>query len=146
MRRFLADELFGPLAMASADPRFDDTGTFIGSSFLYATARDFARFGELYLHDGLCDGGRLLPDGWCEHARMPPSAPVPADEEFGYGRHWWLWDRMGVPDAFGAHGYEGQYTVIVPDRDLVVVRLGKTTADQRPALLPLLTAVIDAAG
>ena len=146
MRRFLADELFGPLGMVSADARFDDAGTFIGSSFVYSTARDFARFGELYLHDGLNDGRRLLPDGWCVHARTPPSAPVPADEEFGYGRHWWLWDRMGVADAFGAHGYEGQYTVVAPDRDLVVVRLGKTTADQRPALLPLLTAVIDAAG
>ena len=145
MRRFLADELFGPLGMTSADPRFDAAGTFIGSSFLYATARDFARFGELYVRDGMHDGRRLLPDGWCAHARTPPAALVPADEPFGYGRHWWLWDRMGVPGAFGAHGYEGQYTVVAPDRGLVVVRLGKTTADQRPALLPLLTAVVDAA-
>ena len=145
MRRFLSDELFGPLGMTSADPRFDTAGTFIGSSFLYANARDFARFGELYLHDGVADGRRLLPAGWSAHARTPPPAPVPADEDFGYGRHWWLWDRMGMPGAFGAHGYEGQYTVVAPDRDLVVVRLGKTTAEQRPALLPLLTAVVDAA-
>ena len=63
-RAFMQDRLFGPLGMTSADPRFDAAGTFIGSSFLYATARDFARFGELHLRDGRWGDGRLLPDGW----------------------------------------------------------------------------------
>ena len=108
MRTFLQDRLFGPLGMASASPRFDDAGTFIGSSFLYATAQDFARFGYLYLRDGTWDGARLLPEGWVDHARAP--VPVPATEEFGYGAHWWLWREY--PGAFAAHGYEGQYVIV----------------------------------
>ena len=98
-------ELFGPLGMTSADPRFDAAGTFIGSSFLYCTARDFARFGQLYLGDGVWEGRRILPEGWVDFARTP--APAPVDEEFGYGAHWWLWDRHGFPGTFAAHGYEG---------------------------------------
>jgi CubicO group peptidase (beta-lactamase class C family) len=144
MRTFLHDELFGPLGMRSADPRFDDAGTFIGSSFLYATARDFARFGLLHLRDGVWAERRLLPAGWCDHARSPAMAAVPAAEPFGYGRHWWLHDRWGFPGAFGAHGFEGQFTIVVPQADLVVVRLGKTPAEHRPALLPLLRAVVAA--
>jgi CubicO group peptidase (beta-lactamase class C family) len=145
VRAFLRDELFAPIGMRSADPRCDEAGTFIGSSFVYATARDFARFGLLHLRDGEWDGRRLLPEGWCEHARTPAMAPVPADEG-EYGRHWWLHTAAGVPGGFGAHGFEGQYTIVAPDRDLVVVRLGKTPADRRTALLPLLTQVLAAAG
>jgi CubicO group peptidase (beta-lactamase class C family) len=140
MRAFLDDRLFGRLGMTSASPRFDDAGTFIGSSFLSATAQDFARFGYLYLRDGTWDGARLLPEGWVDHARAP--VPVPATEEFGYGAHWWLWREY--PGAFAAHGYEGQYIVVAPDRDLVVVRLGKTPAELRPNLLVRLRTLIDA--
>ena len=81
MRRFLQDRLFDPLGMASADPRFDEAGTFIGSSFLYATAHDFARFGYLYLRDGVWEGERLLPEGWVDHART--SVPVPPRRSSG---------------------------------------------------------------
>lgn len=141
MRAFLHERLFRPLGMTSADPRFDDAGTFIGSSFLYCTARDFARFAYLYLRDGVWDGQRLLPAGWVDHARTP--VPVPPEEEFGYGAHWWLWREY--PGAFAAHGYEGQYLIVVPDRDLVVVRLGKTPAELRPNLVAELQALVDAA-
>lgn len=140
MRAFLQERLFEPLGMTSADPRFDAAGTFIGSSFLYCTARDFARFAYLYLRDGVWDGQRLLPAGWVDHARAP--VPVPAEEEFGYGAHWWLWREH--PGAFAAHGYEGQYLIVVPDRDLVVVRLGKTPAELRPNLVAELRALVDA--
>jgi len=133
MRGFMADELFGPLGMTSADPRFDAAGTFIGSSFLYCTARDFARFGQLYLADGVWDGRRILPEGWVDFARTP--VPVPAEEEFGYGAHWWLWDSHGFPGTFAAHGYEGQYIIVCPDRDLVLVRLGKTPVEVRPPVI-----------
>jgi CubicO group peptidase (beta-lactamase class C family) len=127
---YLRERLFDPLGMRSADPRFDAAGTFIGSSFVYATARDFARFGLLYLRDGTWEGRRLLPEGWVDHARTP--VPVPPDEPHGYGAHWWLWrDEDG---SFAAHGYEGQRTIVVPRRDLVVVRLGKSPVELRPAL------------
>ncbi|HEY1279938.1 MAG TPA: serine hydrolase [Acidimicrobiales bacterium] len=136
MKAFVHDALFGPLGMTSADPRFDDAGTFVGSSFLWATARDFARFGQLYLA-----GGRdLLPAGWVDLARAPV-AIVPADEPFGYGAHWWLWREF--PGVFAAHGYEGQYIVVAPDRDLVFVRLGKTPAELRPNLVPVLQAIVE---
>ena len=142
MRAFMQDELFGPLGMTSADPRFDAAGTFIGSSFLYCTARDFARFGQLYLADGVWEGRRLLPEGWVDLARTP--APVPVEEEFGYGAHWWLWDGHGFPGTFAAHGYEGQYIIVRPDRDLVVVRLGKTPVEVRPPVIERLQELLDA--
>jgi CubicO group peptidase (beta-lactamase class C family) len=138
-RRFLHERLFGPLGMRSAEPSFDAAGTFIGSSFVHATARDFARFGLLYLRDGVWGDRRLLPAGWAEHARTPTPG-VPAEEPFGYGAHWWLW--RDVPGMFGAHGYEGQYVLVVPDRDLVVVRLGKTDADLRPNLVAALSEIV----
>jgi CubicO group peptidase (beta-lactamase class C family) len=142
MRAFMARELFEPLGMTSADPRFDAAGTFIGSSFLYCTARDFARFGQLYLADGVWDGRRLLPKGWVDFARTP--APAPVEEDFGYGAHWWLWDGHGFPGTFAAHGYEGQYIIVRPDRDLVVVRLGKTPTEVRPPVIEHLQELLDA--
>ncbi len=141
---FLRERLFGPAGMASAMPTFDPAGTFVGSSYVHATARDFAAFGQLYL-DGGCvvsDGRteRILPEGWVELTRTQ----VAFDEadQLGYGRHWWLWPQF--PGAFGAHGYEGQYTVVVPDRDLVVVHLGKSPIEQRPPLRRQLESIIAA--
>lgn len=145
MRTFLADRLFGPAGMASASPRFDDAGTWVGSSYVDATARDFARFGELYLRDGLGpDGTRILPEGWADHARVTV-AHDPADgvpDGFDYGRHWWAWPQF--PGSLAAHGYEGQYVVVVPDRDLVVAHLGKTDADVRHHLVRRLDALVRA--
>jgi CubicO group peptidase (beta-lactamase class C family) len=113
----------------------------VGSSYLYATALDFSRFGQLYLDDGVTpDGDRLLPEGWREHARaFTASDPV---DGFDYGRHWWLWPAF--PGTFGAHGYEGQYTIVSPERDLVVVHLGKSPFDQRASLVEHLHRVVRA--
>ncbi|MDH3299079.1 MAG: beta-lactamase family protein [Acidimicrobiia bacterium] len=122
VRRFMEDELFGPLGMSSADPRFDRSGTFVGSSFLYATARDFARFGLLHLRDGMWDGRRILPEGWVDDARRPLS--VEPDSLNWYSRHWWVYPC--THGSFRASGYEGQVIVVVPGLDLVIVRLGKT--------------------
>ncbi len=141
MRDFLDRRLFRPLGMTSATPRFDAAGTFVGSSYVYATARDFARFGYLYLRDGVWEGTRLLPEGWVGYARTA----IAVDEDpphFGYGAHWWTWPDQ--PGSVAAHGYEGQYIVVVPDRDLVVVQLGKVPADVRPPLLAQLRRVINA--
>ena len=142
MEAFLRERLFGPAGMASAVPKFDTAGTFVGSSYVYATARDFARFGRLFLDDGVAGGVRVLPEGWRDVARTP----VAFDDEggFGYGRHWWLWPEF--PGSFAAHGYEGQYTLVVPDRDLVVVHLGKVPADMRPVVRSALAAIVEAVG
>ena len=130
MRAYLSERLFEPIGMGGADPRFDAAGTFIGSSFLYATAREFARFGELYRNDGMVAGVRLLPEGWVEYARRPTPAPVLTDGR-GYGAHWWLWPEYA---AFAAQGYEGQRIIVLPDVGATVVRLGKTVAADGPAL------------
>jgi CubicO group peptidase (beta-lactamase class C family) len=130
--------LFGPLGMRSARPGFDEAGTFVGSSYVHATARDFARFGLLYLRDGIWEGRRLLPEGWVDYARTP----TPESEDLSYGAHWWLWPGRG--GAFYASGYEGQYLVVVPSRDLVVVRLGKTDATLRPHVVAWLDEIIAA--
>jgi CubicO group peptidase (beta-lactamase class C family) len=138
MEIFLRDRLFGPVEMHTATPKFDTSGTFVGSSYVYATARDFAKFGELYRNDGVVDGRRVLPAGWSDHARTYVASD---EDEFDYGRHWWLW--RDYPGTFACHGYEGQYCVVVPDRELVVVHLGKSPADARIALTACIRALID---
>ena len=127
---FLERELFGPLGMRSAEPRFDEAGTWIASSFLWATARDFARFGLLYLRDGVWNGRRILPAGWVDHARRPTS--LDPESDLGYGAHWWL--MPGELGILRANGYNGQRILVVPPLDLVLVRLGATPAEQAPAL------------
>lgn len=118
--------LFTPLGM---DVRltFDDRGTWVGSSYAHASARDFAKFGLLYLRDGVWDGTRLLPEGWVDHARTLQARD---DEGVGYGAHWWLWPQDEA--VFYAAGYETQRILVDPARDLVLVRLGKTEIDKAP--------------
>lgn len=113
---------------------FDAQGTFYGSSLIWATARDFAKFGYLYLRDGVWDGTRVLPEGWVDFGR----AYGPDPNVDTYGAQWWLTPRSGtgrparslivdedMADAFSAQGYEGQIIVVVPSKDLVLVRLGR---------------------
>lgn len=149
MESFLRERLFVPAAMVSASPKFDEVGTWVGSSYVYATARDFARFGELYRNDGVATSGeRVLPTGWLDHARTfvahdplshAPDSGIPGG--FDYGRHWWMWARY--PGSLAAQGYEGQYVLVVPDRELVVVHLGKTPAEQRHHVVRHLMALVD---
>ena len=124
--------LFDRLGMTNAVMESDASGTFVGSSFMYATASDWARFGLLYLRDGVWSGQRILPEGWVAYTRTPTSnAP---DQK--YGAHFWLrvpkefhcggGEDMLPPDAFHAIGYEGQFVTIIPSRKLVLVRLGLT--------------------
>jgi hypothetical protein len=129
-RGFPRRALFDRIGMSSALIESDETGTFVGSSFMYATARDWARFGMLYLNDGIWNGERVLPEGWVRFT----AAPAPADPRDAYGAHFWL----SVPDefnagsvrlpsdAFHAVGHEGQFVTIIPSADAVVVRLGRT--------------------
>jgi CubicO group peptidase (beta-lactamase class C family) len=83
---FMRRELLEPLGMTSAIPKFDHAGNFIGSSFLFCTPRDFARFGFLYLRDGVWNGRRILPQGWVDYARTA----TPAADRGEYGAHFWL--------------------------------------------------------
>ena len=129
---FLHQRLFGPLGMASARPEFDGTGTWVASSYVRATARDFARFGLLYLRDGVWDGTRLLPEGWVDYGRTIESV----DPEDGpYGAHWGgvAGDALGT---FRASGYEGRSITICPALDLIVVRLGKPPPSTTPTWWP----------
>jgi CubicO group peptidase (beta-lactamase class C family) len=145
MEAFLRDRLFEPACMASATPEFDETGTWVGSSYLYATTRDFARFGELYRNDGIAESGvRVLPAGWTDHGRTFVAHDPTDDLELGfdYGRHWWMWPEF--EGSIAAHGFEGQYIVVVPDRELTVVHLGKTDAAVRRHLVGHLRDLINA--
>ncbi|HUD52453.1 serine hydrolase [Parvibaculum sp.] len=120
---FMRKRLFDPIGMSSAQPKCDKAGTFIGSSFCFATPRDFARFGLLYLRGGVWDGRRILPPGWVDYARTP-TWQQPEATDGPYGAHWWI--GLAGPGSFSANGYDGQYTVLVPDLDLILVRHGKS--------------------
>ena len=138
IERFMRGRLFDAILM-QAEPKFDAAGTFVGSSYVYATARDFAKFGLLYLRDGVCNGVRILPEGWVDHARA--QHVFDSDTGLGYGAHWWT--LPGEHNSLVASGYEGQYIMVIPDRDLVVVRLGKTISALRNVVVAELREVIE---
>jgi CubicO group peptidase (beta-lactamase class C family) len=139
--RFLQDRLFGPLGMRSAHARFDDAGTFAGSSYVYATALDYLRFGLFYMRDGVWEGRRLLPEGWIDDGRRVRSYDEPEDR--WYGSHWWIvGDDLGT---FWASGYDGQSLMMCPPLDLVVVRLGRSPDEHHnPNLKAWRAAMVDA--
>jgi CubicO group peptidase (beta-lactamase class C family) len=142
MEAFLSERLFLPMGMTSAIPKFDTAGTFIGSSYVYATAQDFGRFGEVYRNDGVAaDGSRVLPAGWTDHARTPTAHDDEIDLD--YGAHWWMWPEFA--GSLACHGYEGQHVVVLPDRELVVVHLGKTPSEHGPLLDAQLKSIFRAA-
>jgi CubicO group peptidase (beta-lactamase class C family) len=137
---FLRDRLFAPIGMTSAVPGLDAAGTWVASSYVHATARDFARFGYLYLRDGEWEGTRILPVGWVDHGRRLRS--IDPDDGKGYGAQWWVTgDEHG---SFWANGYEGQSVLVCPGLDLVVVRLGRTDAGHSPDLFAWRRAVVEA--
>lgn len=128
--RFPREHLFQPLGMRSAVLEPDEVGAFVGSSFMYASARDWARLGLLYLRDGVWQGRRLLPQGWVSYSL----APTRGAPDARYGAHIWLKlpqsSKLGEPplpeDAHYMLGHDQQIVVVVPSRDLVIVRLGLT--------------------
>jgi CubicO group peptidase (beta-lactamase class C family) len=139
--RFLHGRLFAPLGMTSADPEFDEAGTWAASSFLRATARDFARFGLFYLRDGVWDGVRLLPTGWVDYGRTLVSVD---EDDMPFGAHWWGLAGDNPLGTFRAAGYEGQSISICPPLDLVVVRLGRTPVERSDNLIGWRVAMVEA--
>ena len=120
------EKLFNPLGMTSAVLETDPSGTFIGSSFFYATARDYARLGQLLLQDGVWGNRAIMPAGWAEYMATPAAA-----SNGEYGAHFWLNpERRIIPgfpeDIYYFSGHEGQYIFIIPSKNVVIVRLGMT--------------------
>ena len=130
VRAFVERELATPLGAKSLLIEFDAAGTPLGGGYVFATARDWARLGTLYLRDGVWDGARVLPEGWVGFARTVAHVA----NNGVYGAHFWVNGnpgdgqfrplRQGL-EAFEMSGNGGQFVVIAPDRDLVVVRLGE---------------------
>lgn len=172
--RYPTESIFNELGMDSAVLETDPAGTFIGSSFGWATARDWARFGMFLLQDGVWNGTRLLPEGWMDFS----TAPTPTSGGV-YGAHFWGhlgpavgpgetksrlndcdktypsrtepsrdWMRDAFPrGSYLAHGFEEQVVIIVPETNVVFVRLGQI----KPLIVPwepvaFYSSVLQAAG
>jgi CubicO group peptidase (beta-lactamase class C family) len=150
---FINARLFGPIGMTTATIEPDEHGTLVGSSYMYATARDWARYGQFLLQDGVWHGQELLPAGYV--AMM--AAPVPASGgQYGKGQTW-LWGSdaatpgvnpdaaFGIPaDTFWMSGHDGQNIAIIKSRQLVIVRLGLTPYAAGYSPQPLVKAILEA--
>jgi CubicO group peptidase (beta-lactamase class C family) len=130
VQTFAMRELFAPLGMQHVTMTFDAADTPVGSTLFLASARDWARFGNLYVNDGVVDGNRILPAGWVRYSTTPT-----LDSDYGAG--FWVNAggaanargrvRSGMPvDAFFASGNFGQRIVVIPSQRLVIVRFGAT--------------------
>ena len=111
----------------------DASGMYYGASYMYATARDWAKFGLLYLNDGAWNGERILPQGWIDYSTIPS----PHSKKGSFGAH--LWINTGTydnpenrrypylpQDLIEMVGYGGQYVVVIPSYNMVIVRMGMT--------------------
>lgn len=146
---FTQKRLFLPLGIRTASLETDNNGTFIGSSYMYASARDWARLGQFCLQDGRWLGERLLPEGWMTYS----TTPTPNNPRNNYGAHFWLnadpeddsqqrtWPDLPV-DTYSMNGYQGQRVIIIPSKELVVVRLGFSGSPNR-GIEPLVAGIID---
>ncbi len=123
--KFPKEKLFDKIGMQSAIFELDASGTFVGSSYVYATLRDYARFGLLYLNDGKWLDNQLLPEGWVDYTKAEASG-----SNGKYGSSFWLNKDGGMPDtptdALLCKGHDGQFIVILPSHHLVLVRTGYT--------------------
>lgn len=139
VNEYLHTRLFEPLGMRSAVAEFDAAGTFIGSSMVHATARDWGKLGEFLRNKGSVRGAQVIPRGWIEFM----TAPSPRNP--GYGVQLWLNLPSGADEEppfghgapaslFSLNGHLGQYVMVSPPQKLTLVRLGRTTDDQRARL------------
>jgi CubicO group peptidase (beta-lactamase class C family) len=143
---FFESRVSGPLGAPSFTPEYDAAGTLIGGSMIWATARDWGKFGEMLRHKGSVEGAQLVPRAWIEFMTTPsPRSP-------DYGAMTWLnrpsggernvlFAAQGPKDAFALVGHLGQYVIVSPSQGLTIVRLGKTDGKDRPALVDALAKV-----
>jgi CubicO group peptidase (beta-lactamase class C family) len=145
--------LFTPLGMSSATMETDEDGTLVGSSYMYATARDWGKYGMLLAQDGMWQGQELLPRGYAALMATPVTA---SRGEYGHG-FVWLWGSdattpdtnpdaaFGIPsDCFWMEGHDGQSIAVIPSRQLVVVRLGLTPVSEHYSPQALVAAALNA--
>ncbi len=144
--------LFGPLGMESAVLEADAEGTYVGSSYLYATPRDWMRFAMFLLEDGVWQGERILPEGFVDWMREPAPA---SDGVYGRGQLWLQGPRArgqaevadDLPaDTYWLRGHDGQAIAIVPSESLIVLRMGLTPSSRGYTPQPLVRAVMQALG
>lgn len=140
--------LFHKINMYSLVLEPDASGTFVGSSYSYASARDFARFGLLYYNNGVWNGEQLLPVNWVKETTQP----APSNKQQRYGYQFWLngqddkdpakrWFPDAPADMYFADGYGGQNVFIIPSKKLIVVRLGVRTVDENKYLREVIAAI-----
>jgi len=143
MDDFLRARLAVPLGMKSLTAEYDRAGTMIGGSMIWATAPDWARFGEFLRHGGAVKGAQIVPRGWVDFMKSEsPRAPdygatLWLNRDSGGDRHM-LFPEQGPVSLFSAIGHLGQYVIVSPDQQLTVVRLGKTDQADRAALVDAL--------
>jgi CubicO group peptidase (beta-lactamase class C family) len=140
---FIHDSFLEKTGITDAVFEVDASGDWVGSSYLYATARDYARFALLYLNDGIFNNERILPEGWVAFTRTPASG-----SHGKYGALFWLNQSRKYPsapvDMFSCEGHDGQRIFILPSKDLVVVVLGYSpTPDNQMDFDGLLRDIID---
>jgi hypothetical protein len=121
--RYPREALFNKTGMKSAIFEMDASGTFVGSSYVYATMRDYARFALLYLNEGRWMGKQVLPADWIQYTRSPAGG-----SNGKYGAFFWLnlsGDQPDAPkDTYMCKGHDGQYIFIIPSKQLIVIRTG----------------------
>jgi len=153
--------LFDPLGMRTAVLEADARGNFVGSSYLFASGRDWARYAQLLLQDGVWNGKVILPPDYVKmmHAAAPTSMAPYGKRQYGQGQLWLRGSPSGTPagqdpdagftlppDIYWFSGYDGQAIAVIPSQQLAVVRLGITPSKLSFKLQPLVQAVVLATG
>jgi CubicO group peptidase (beta-lactamase class C family) len=140
--QYAQEKLFGPIGMKGARWDTDKAGHTVTFCCVYTTARNFARFGYLFLRDGRWNDKQVVPEDWVEESTKPSQW-----ENQSYGYYWWLLHFPDVPeDMFMANGFQTKRTYIIPSLDIVAVRIGADddeTWDDNAFLKPIVEAVTD---
>jgi CubicO group peptidase (beta-lactamase class C family) len=142
-------EFFGKLGMHHTVAETDLRGSYVLSSQVWSTARDLAKLGQLYIDNGTAPNGeRVLPDTWRAYVSAPTGPQPDSSRPFGYGASFWLMNKSeGVPsDTFAAFGNRGQFVVIVPSRNIVIVRRGEDPSGARFDIADFTKDVLSALG